>query len=115
MSVTIPQLLRTNHNYRLLWGGQMISEIGDHFNNIAVFAMAIRQEHGGLLVGGVLIARAIPMLVAGPMAGVILDRLDRRKVMIASDLVRAIVALGFILCIHQSSNTLLFEIGRAHV
>ena len=111
MSVTIPQLLRTNHNYRLLWGGQMISEIGDHFNNIAVFSMAIRQEHGGLLVGGVLMARAIPMLVAGPMAGVILDRLDRRKVMIASDLVRAIVALGFILCIHQSSNTLLFVLS----
>ncbi len=111
MPVTIPQLLKSNHNYRLLWGGQMISEVGDHFNNIAVFAMAIRQEHGGFLVGGVLIARAIPMLVAGPMAGVILDRLDRRKVMIASDLIRAIVALGFIFCVNQSSNTLLFVLS----
>ena len=83
MSATIPELLRRNHNYRLLWGGQIVSEIGDHFNNIAVFSLAIRQEHGGLLVGGVLIARAVPMLVAGPLAGVILDRLDRRKVMIA--------------------------------
>jgi MFS family permease len=111
MAVTIPQLLRTNHNYRLLWGGQLISEVGDHFNNIAVFAMAIRQEHGGLLVSGVLIARAIPMLVAGPMAGVILDRLDRRKVMIASDLIRALIALGFILCLYQSNNTLLFVLS----
>ncbi len=111
MSVTIVQLLRANHNYRLLWGGQLISEIGDHFNNIAVFSMAIRQEHGGLLVGGVLIARAVPMLVAGPMAGVVLDRIDRRKVMIASDLVRALVALSFIFCIPQSSNTLLFALS----
>ena len=111
MAVTILQLLRRNHNYRLLWGGQVISEVGDHFNNIAVFSMAIRQEHGGLLVGGVLMARAIPMLVAGPLAGVVLDRLDRRKVMIASDLVRALVALGFIASIGQSGNTLLFVLS----
>lgn len=111
MAVTILQLLRRNHNYRLLWGGQVISEVGDHFNNIAVFSMAIRQEHGGLLVGGVLMARAIPMLVAGPLAGVVLDRLDRRKVMIASDLVRALVALGFIASIGQDGNTLLFVLS----
>ncbi len=111
MPATIPELLRRNHNYRLLWGGQIVSEIGDHFNNIAVFSLAIRQEHGGLLVGGVLIARALPMLVAGPLAGVILDRLDRRKVMIASDLVRAAVALAFILSLGQKSNTLLFVLS----
>jgi MFS family permease len=111
VAVSIPQLLARNHNYRMLWGGQVVSEVGDHFNNIAVFSMAIRQEHGGLLVGGVLIARAVPMLLAGPMAGVVLDRLDRRKVMIASDLIRCVVALGFILCIHQPDNTLLFVLS----
>ncbi len=111
MAVTISELLRRNRNYRLLWGGQVVSEVGDHFNNIAVFAMAIRQEHGGLLVSGVLIARAIPMLVAGPLAGVVLDRVDRRHVMIASDLVRAIVGLGFLLTLGQSSNTLLFVLS----
>ena len=111
MAVSIAQLLKRNHNYRLLWGGQIVSEIGDHFNNIAVFALVIGQQHGGLLVSGVLIARAVPMLVAGPLAGVVLDRLDRRKVMIASDLVRAIVALGFIFCVGQKNNTLLFALS----
>lgn len=111
MAVTIAALLRRNHNYRLLWFGQLISEIGDHFNNIAVFAMAIRQDHGGLLVGAVLIARAVPMLFAGPMAGVVLDRLDRRKVMIASDLVRALIALGFIFTVDEKSNTMLFVLS----
>lgn len=108
MPVSIPELLRRNHNYRLLWSGQLVSEVGDHFNNIAVFSMAIRQDHGGLLVGGVLIARALPMLIAGPMAGVVLDRMDRRRVMIASDLIRGCIALLFILSIGQSDNTLLF-------
>ncbi len=111
MPITIPQLLRTNHNYRMLWLGQVITEIGDHFNNIAVFAMAIKQQHGGLLVGGILIARALPMLVAGPLAGVLLDRLDRRQVMIASDLIRAVIALAFILTVDEKNNTLLFVLS----
>ncbi len=111
MSVTISQLLRSNHNYRLLWGGQIISEIGDHFNNIAVFSLAIRQERGGLLVAGVLMARALPMICAGPLAGVVLDRFDRRKVMIASDLVRAFVALAFMLTPSSADNTLLFVLS----
>ncbi len=111
MAVSIPELLRRNHNYRLLWSGQLISEVGDHFNNIAVFSMAIRQEHGGLLVGGVLIARALPMLIAGPLAGVVLDRMDRRQVMIASDLIRGLVALLFILSIGRTDNTLLFVLS----
>ena len=39
-----------------------------------------------------MLARAVPAVLAGPLAGVILDRLDRRTVMIASDLIRAVVA-----------------------
>lgn len=109
--MTVWQLLRTNHNYRLLWLGQIISDIGDHFNNIAVFSLAIRQQRGGLLVAGILLARAIPMLIAGPLAGVALDRLDRRKVMIASDLFRALLALFFILTPNRADNTLLFVLS----
>lgn len=105
---TMMGLLRTNRNYRLLWLGQIISDIGDHFNNIAVFDLAIRQQHGGLLVSGVLIARAIPMLIAGPLAGVLLDRYDRRQIMLASDLARALLALCFIATVDDESNSLLF-------
>ena len=46
-----------------------------------------------------MLARAIPAILAGPLAGVLLDRMDRRRIMIASDLVRAVVALGFILTV----------------
>ena len=77
----------------------MVSEIGDHFNNIAVFSLALANTHSGLVVSGVMLARAIPAVLAGPLAGVLLDRLDRKRVMIASDLVRAVVALGFILTV----------------
>lgn len=97
------QLLRGNRNYRLTWTGQVVSEVGDNFNNVAVFALVMQQTQSGLAVSGVMLARAVAMLVAGPVAGIVLDRLDRRKVMILSDLVRAVIALGFILCIGQKS------------
>jgi MFS family permease len=48
------------------------------------------------------------MLGAGPIAGVLLDRLNRKRVMIASDMVRCIIALGFILCIHQKGEWLMY-------
>ena len=62
-------LLRDNRNYRYTWMGQVVSEIGDHFNNIAVFSLAVQTTHSGLVVSGVLLARAIPAVLAGPLAG----------------------------------------------
>ncbi len=90
------QLLSRNRNFRFTWTGQVVSEIGDNFNNIAVFALAMALTHSGMVVTGVLLARAVPAIAVGPLAGVLLDRFDRKRIMIASDLMRALVALGFI-------------------
>ena len=46
-------LLRENRNYRYTWMGQVVSEIGDHFNNIAVFSLVLANTHSGLAVSGV--------------------------------------------------------------
>jgi MFS family permease len=91
----------------------VVSEVGDHFNNIAVMSLAMQHANAGLVVTGVFLARAVPMLGAGPIAGVLLDRLDRKRVMIASDLTRMVVALGFILCVHRSSPVLLYLLSAA--
>ncbi len=92
----VVELLKTNKNYRNTWFGQIVSEVGDHFNSVAVFSLAVNHEQSGLAVAGVLISRAVPMLFMGPLAGVSLDRFDRKKLMIGSDLVRFIIALLFI-------------------
>ena len=105
------ELLRGNRNYRYTWIGQVVSEIGDHFNNIAVFSLALANTRSGLVVSGIMLARAIPAVLAGPIAGVLLDRLDRKRVMIASDAVRAIVALGFIFAIHRNGTWLLYPLS----
>ena len=102
------RLLKHNRNYRYTWSGQVVSEIGDHFNNIAVFSLALANTRSGMVVTGVMLARAIPAVMAGPLAGVLLDRLDRKRVMIASDLIRGVVALGFILAIPRNDTWLLY-------
>src|SRR5215210_7451840 len=63
----------------------------------------MQTTQSGLAVSGVMLARAVPAILAGPIAGVLLDRLDRKKVMIASDLIRFVVALGFILAVDSDS------------
>jgi MFS family permease len=106
-------LLRHNRNYRYTWMGQVVSDIGDWFNNIAVFALVMEKSGSGLVVSGVMLARAIPAVVAGPIAGVLLDRFDRKRIMIASDLIRAAVALAFVLTIGQPRPWLLYALSAA--
>lgn len=102
------KLLRENRNYRYTWMGQVVSEIGDQFNNIAVFSLAMALTHSGLVVTGIMLSRAIPAVTVGPLAGVLLDRFDRKQIMIASDLIRAVVALGFILALVQQATWQLY-------
>ncbi len=104
-------LLKTNRNYRWTWTGQIVSEIGDHFNNIAVFSLAIAATQSGLAVTGVMLARAIPAVMAGPIAGVMLDRFDRKRIMIASDLVRCVLALLFIFTVDRGNTWLLYVLS----
>ncbi len=104
----IIRLLRQNANYRRTWLGQVVSETGDYFNNIAVFGLVMQTTGSGLVVSGVMLSRAIPAVIAGPIAGVVLDRFDRKHVMIASDLVRCLVALGFLVTIRRPESWLLY-------
>src|SRR5579875_3222103 len=102
------RLLRRNRNYRLTWSGQIVSEVGDHFNNVAVLSLAIQETHSGAVIAGLMLSRAIPAVLAGPLAGVLLDRFDRQRIMITSDLVRGVVAIGFILAIGFQQTWLLY-------
>jgi MFS family permease len=102
------RLLANNRNYRYTWVGQIVSEVGDHFNNVAVLSLAITSTHSGAVVAGIMLSRAIPAVLAGPLAGVLLDRFDRKRIMIASDLTRGVIALGFILAIGYKQTWLLY-------
>src|SRR5262245_46124493 len=106
-------LLRNNANYRNTWIAQVVSEAGDYFNNVAVLALVMEKSESGMVVSGVMLARAIPAVIAGPIAGVLLDRMDRKQIMVASDLIRAVIALGFLFTIHQHRPWLLYALSAA--
>jgi predicted MFS family arabinose efflux permease len=105
------RLLARNRNYRFAWTGQIVSEVGDHFNNIAVLSLAMQETHSGAIIASLMLSRAIPAMLMGPVAGVILDRFDRRRIMIASDLVRGVIALGFILTLGHHQTWLLYVLS----
>ena len=76
-----------------------------------MFSLALATTRSGLVVSGVMLARAVSAVLAAPVAGVVLDRFDRRTVMIASDLIRAVVAIAFIATIHQPRPWLLYTLS----
>jgi MFS family permease len=90
-------LLRRNRDFRQLWLGQVVSQMGDWFNTIALYTIVLNLTGSGRAVGLVLVARFLPSVVVGPASGVIADRFSRRSIMIISDVVRAVVVLGFLL------------------
>src|SRR6185503_11925613 len=90
------ELLSENRNFRLLWLGQVVSQMGDWFDTIAVYTIALRLTGSSRSVALIMVARFLPTVVLGPGAGVIADRFSRRSIMIASDVMRALVVLGFL-------------------
>ena len=81
-------------NFRRLWYAQFVSGIGDWL--VIGFLMPLVYKLSGgssFAVAGILIAKLIPALVLSSFTGVLVDRFDRRRVMIAADLVRASLAL----------------------
>ncbi|HVG30249.1 MAG TPA: MFS transporter [Pyrinomonadaceae bacterium] len=91
------ELLRRNREFRLLWLGQVVSQLGDWFDTIAVMAIVLRLTGSGRAVGLIFVTRFLPSVFVSPLSGVVADRFSRRTVMIASDLARALVVLGFLL------------------
>ena len=98
MNLTYTQLLKGNRNFRNLFWGQLVSELGNWFNFIAGLGL-VRAVSGASPVAAAIfvVCRTLPFAVLMPFAGTFVDRFSRRQVMIISDLVRVFVALTFLL------------------
>lgn len=90
------ELLRTNKHFRQLWLGQVVSQMGDWFNTIALYTIILNLTGSGRDIGLMMVARFLPSFVFGSLSGVLADRFSRRSIMIVSDLLRALVVLGFL-------------------
>ncbi len=85
----------SNRRFVRLWIGQAASFVGDAVSMVAVVVLIVQTTGSASAVGGALVARLLPTL-ASPLFGVLADRLDRRTILVASDLVRALLAVGLI-------------------
>jgi predicted MFS family arabinose efflux permease len=90
------ELVRGNRSFRLVWLGQVVSQMGDWFDTIALYTIILNLTGSGRAVGLLLVARFVPSFVFGSLSGVVADRFSRRSIMIVSDLLRAVVVLGFL-------------------
>jgi hypothetical protein len=85
-----------SRSYFPLWLGQFISNVGDVLHYIALVVLVYRLTGHGLAAAGLVAAEVVPVLLLGSVAGVIIDRLSRKAVLIAADLFRAALALSLV-------------------
>ena len=109
------QLLRSNSNFRTLWYGQIVSELGDWFATVALLNLMLDLTGRAQVVGWFFIIIHLPAFLVGPVSGVMADRLDRKKLMIAMDLVRAVLVLGYLLVRRADQIWLIYLIAALEV
>lgn len=90
-------LLQQRPQFRYLWLAAVVSFAGDWFNTIATIILVNRYTDSTVAVGALFIARALPPFLLSPLAGVVADRFSRKKVLIATDVIRSFIVLGFLL------------------
>jgi len=96
-------LLGDNRDFRRLFVGEAISYIGDWFNLIALYAAVQARTSSGLAVALVLVAKTLPAFVIAPFAGPLIDRSDRRRLLLAMDGLRVVCVFGLVASHHYDS------------
>jgi MFS family permease len=109
------RLLRASPAFARLWLAEVISLGGDWFTLIALAVVVSRASSGsGLAVSGLLVTQLLPMAVLGPWSGVLVDRFDRRSLLILSDAARVVLVLLFIPAASSGRMALLYLLAFLH-
>ena len=90
-------LLKQNPSFRNLWYGQVVSDLGNWINSIALYALILQLTGSGMAMATAMMAKLLPMVVVSPLAGVLIDRMEKKTLLIASDVLRCLTVLGFLM------------------
>jgi MFS family permease len=96
-------LLRRYPDYRRLWLGGVVSFLGDWFNTIALYTAVGSVSDDARAIAGVMVAKMLPPFLISPVAGPIVDRFERRRLLIVLDVVSALAVCGIIVA-HRTDN-----------
>lgn len=83
-------------DFRYFWTAQVLSDFGDNLTFLTLMILIQRLTGSTVALAGLMVAITVPALVFGALSGVLVDRVDRRKAMLASDIVRGLVVLCFL-------------------
>jgi NRE family putative nickel resistance protein-like MFS transporter len=114
-SIGYLDLIRTNRDFRLLWFGQIVSLLGDWFDLIASASLVAKLTGSGLGVGALFVVRFIAPFLISPLAGVWVDRYNRKHLLILADLSRAVIVIGFLLVRGPRHTWLLYTLTTAQL
>ena len=103
-------LLRRNRDFRRLYLASVISLGGDWFLLVPLWALVLELTGSPLYVALSFAAMDVPFFLVSPFAGALVDRLDRRKLMVLCDVVRAVLCLGFLLIRDESTVWIMFPV-----
>src|SRR6201993_1843797 len=104
------RLIRANPNFPRLWLAQMGSEIGDCFYTLKIYTLLLQLTGHASSVALALVLQVLPQTLVGPTAGVVNDRLKRRHVMIAADIIRFCVVLAMLFVRSRSMVWLVYPL-----
>jgi MFS family permease len=93
-----------------LWLAQIVSEIGDWFYALSVYSLILDLTGSAKLVGLAVVVQVLPQTFASPTAGVVNDRVSRKRVMILADLARVLIVLGMLLVRTRAMVWLIFPL-----
>jgi len=92
-------LVSQNRDYRRLWLSQIISNFGDWFGILAVYALITRYSDSEFLLGLIIVVKMMSLASFSPFAGYLTDRFNRRRIMIMCDLLRGVIVTGLLLVV----------------
>lgn len=90
-------LIKENHDFRRLWLSQSVSNFGDWFGLLALYAIIGKYSDSEFLLGLIIVVKMLSLAFFSPFAGYLADRFNRRNLMIWCDLLRGVAVLGIIL------------------
>lgn len=93
------KLVSENQNYRRLWLSQVVSNFGDWFGILAVYALITKYSDSEFLLGLIIVVKMMSLASFSPFAGYLTDRFNRRRIMIMCDLLRSVIVAGLLLVV----------------
>jgi len=114
-SVGYVELLRANRNFRLAWLSQVISLTGDWFDLIASTSLLAILHQPAAAIGLLLVVRTLAPFIVTPFAGVLVDRYNRKYLLVIMDLLRGAIVLSFLLARRPEDAWLIYLISFAQL